>query len=100
MSEPDFDAPVMQCDDCAFTEGTAANQSAHTRALAEMCVAGLTPFHCHKRDGLCAGWVHAVNQSNEAGAYEDKQMVQMFHAAADIFGRCIDAAVEAQKAGK
>lgn len=51
---------TARCDECAFTEGTQAHGTSHTRLLAQLCVMGRSEFTCHVDDRPCRGWAAAV----------------------------------------
>lgn len=76
---------MLRCEDCAFTAGTDANKSDITRLKARLCVEAPEPFHCHLREGLCAGWAEAANVKEGQGFFGERQPWQ-----ADVTRRCLD----------
>lgn len=107
---PAFDAVVAAdhpapeaggpCSTCAFRPGTQANQRAHTVELARLCVEGIEPFLCHEQPQACRGWIAAVNLRGEPETEDDLKWVECARAAAEILGRCIDAAKAADARAK
>lgn len=90
------------CETCAFRAGTEANRSAHTVALAQLCVEGLTPFHCHERPAFCRGWIAAVNLKHEIerdapNTFESRMRVEAMRMAADVLSRVITMIAEREK---
>lgn len=81
------------CATCAFRKGTEANRTSHTVELAKFCVEGISPFDCHEHKRLCRGWIAAVNLKAQVGDMDDKKIAAC-RLAAELFGRCIDAATE------
>lgn len=85
------------CATCAFRPGTEANRSPHTVELARLCVEGLEPFDCHEQPQLCRGFIAAANVRGIPEDDDDRRWQQMARHAADILGRCIDAAKQEQE---
>ena len=54
-------------------------------------------FDCHEKPQLCRGFVAAVNLRGEPKNEDDKRWCFVAGHAADILGRCIDAAAQAQR---
>ncbi len=89
------------CATCAFRPGTEANRTEHTIELARLCVEGGREFSCHERPQLCRGFIAAINLRGAPEDEEARRWCEVAGAAADIFSKCIDAAVEAdRKAGR
>jgi hypothetical protein len=90
------------CGTCAFRPGSQASQTEHTVQLANLCVEGIVPFHCHEQEQLCRGWIAAVNlQGMDGGLPMDVESIRHREAsafAADILSDAIAAGVEADKA--
>jgi hypothetical protein len=75
-TDPKPDLPSLddlRCDDCAFREGTEANKYEMTRLKAQLCAEIPEEFQCHRRDGLCAGWVALTNKLNAEGFHAHQQ---------------------------
>jgi hypothetical protein len=66
-------------------------------ALARLCVEGITPFSCHEKPQLCRGFIAAVNLRGAPDTEDDRRWQEVARDSADILGRCIDAAVEADR---
>jgi hypothetical protein len=92
---PDAGGP---CATCAFRPGTEANRSEYTTALARACVEGIEPFHCHEHPRACRGWIAAVNLNGAPEGEEWERWREVNRIAADLIGRCIDAAKAEQDA--
>lgn len=82
---PDEQLRELRCDDCAFTAGTSANSCPATRLKTRLCVDAPVPFYCHKREGLCAGWVEAVNTKDGNGYY-----VRLAPWKQEVMNACLD----------
>jgi hypothetical protein len=86
---PDAGGP---CATCAFRPGTQANETAHTWALARLCVEGFRLFHCHEKPQVCRGFNAAVNLRGVPRGDDDEKWATVAGEAADILGDCIEAA--------
>ena len=62
----------LRCDDCAFREGTQANSQQSTVMKAQLCAEIPEEFHCHRREGLCAGWAALANKLNREGYHANQ----------------------------
>ena len=64
---------ARRCNDCAYTDGTEANATPLTVALARECTKARHAFWCHKsgetwfggHDHLCAGWFESLSAAQE-----------------------------------
>jgi hypothetical protein len=86
------------CHDCAFRRGTEAHGTAHTVALAQLCVEGLTPFYCHVRPGLCRGFIAAANLRGVPTTEEERRHAEVSRECADLLADLIGMARAADEA--
>jgi len=73
---------MTRCEDCAFTPGTEANLYVPTQTITELSVLGHIPFYCHKRAGMCAGWIEAVSKQKQPPDWKSRlaqRMIDLIH---------------------